>query len=183
VIDKQDIVHQISNVIENVTNHTYSYDIVGGGCFNDNTEGVRLWTIEDAKDGDVLYSPCFSLLWIFKSRDTVYCCYNLKNNSEFCGEGYLVRNIDAIPATKMQRDLFFKKLKEAGYEWDAETKELKKIDNEIEELREKKMISLKDACKWLSDNRDHPFIGCEDPCLSGYLTDEFIEDFRKTMEE
>lgn len=39
------------------------------------------------------------------------------------------------------------------------------------------------AVKWLKENKDHPFIKCEDPCLSGYLTDEFIEDFKKAMEE
>jgi hypothetical protein len=39
------------------------------------------------------------------------------------------------------------------------------------------------ACEWLKENKDHPFIGCEDCCLSGFLTDEFIEDFRKEMEE
>ena len=33
--------------------------------------------------------------------------------------------------------------------------------------------------KWLKENKDHPFIKCEDPCLSGHLTDEFIEDFKK----
>ena len=41
---------------------------------------------------------------------------------------------------------------------------------------------IKDVCKWLSDNRDHPFIGCEDHHLSGFLTDEFIEEVRKEME-
>lgn len=37
------------------------------------------------------------------------------------------------------------------------------------------------ACKWLKENKDHPLIGCEDICLSGYLTDEFIEDFKNYM--
>lgn len=36
---------------------------------------------------------------------------------------------------------------------------------------------------WLKENKDHPLIRCEDPCLSGYLTDEFIEEFKKAMEE
>ena len=31
------------------------------------------------------------------------------------------------PATKEQRDLFFKKMHEAGFEWDAERKQLKKL--------------------------------------------------------
>lgn len=39
------------------------------------------------------------------------------------------------------------------------------------------------ACEWLKENKDHPFINCEDPCLSGYLSDKFIEDFKKAMEE
>ena len=42
---------------------------------------------------------------------------------------------------------------------------------------------IEKACKWLKENKDHPFIGCEDCCLSGFLTDEFIEEFRKEMEE
>ncbi len=32
------------------------------------------------------------------------------------------------PATKEQRDLLFQKMEEAGYEWDGEKKELKKIE-------------------------------------------------------
>ena len=32
------------------------------------------------------------------------------------------------PATKEQRDTLFAKMKEAGYIWDAEKKELKKIE-------------------------------------------------------
>ena len=89
----------------------------------------RLFTIQDAKDGDVLYSPCLELLWIFKGRDTVYCGCNLNyNDGAFCGEGYIEMSTDAIPATKEQRDLLFQKMKEAGYEWDFDKKELKKIE-------------------------------------------------------
>lgn len=38
-----------------------------------------------------------------------------------------------FPATKEQRDLLFQKMEEAGYEWDAEKKELKKTPNSLEE--------------------------------------------------
>ena len=48
---------------------------------------------------------------------------------------------------------------------------------------ETKEVNLEKAYKWLKENKDHPFIGCEDCCLSGFLTDEFIEEFRKAMEE
>jgi len=97
----------------------------------------RLWDItKDAKDGDVLYSPCLSLLWIFKSRDTIYCGCNLYY---ICGVGYFERPTDAIPATKGQCDLLFSKMKEAGYEWDAEKKELKKIEQKPAEWSEEEM--------------------------------------------
>lgn len=41
--------------------------------------------------------------------------------------------------------------------------------------------AIEKACEWLKENKDHPFIGCEDPCLSGYLTDEFVKTFEKAM--
>lgn len=95
----------------------------------DNEHMCHLWTIQDAKDGDVLYSPCLNLLWIFKSRDTVYCGCNLNyNDGAFFGEGYFERPTNAIPTTKEQCDILFAKMKEAGYEWDAEKKELIKIE-------------------------------------------------------
>jgi len=43
--------------------------------------------------------------------------------------------------------------------------------------------AIEKACEWLKENKYHAFIGCEDTCLSGYLTDEFIEDFKNYMKE
>lgn len=53
----------------------------------------------------------------------------------------------------------------------------------IEGAKWQKEQLIDKACEWLKENKEHSFIGCEDPCLSGYLTDEFIEDFKKTMED
>lgn len=145
VIDKQGIVHQVSNIVENVTNHTYGYDIVGGGYFNGNTEGVRLWNISDAKDGDILHSIGFynDCIFIFNGLDnwkfdepngdravaTGYCCLSVSaDNMEFGMQGPDCVEVNTVkPATKIQRDFLFRKIKEAGYKWDAEKKELKKI--------------------------------------------------------
>lgn len=41
--------------------------------------------------------------------------------------------------------------------------------------------AIEQACDWLVDNQQHPMIGCEDPCLSGYLTAGFMEDFKEAM--
>ena len=136
VIDKQGIVHQIANVIENVTNHTYGYDIVGGGYFNDNTEGVRLWTIQDAKDGDVLYmdNGLSTCTFIYETiNNSIIQKYASYNKFGFEGRHYLILNDGYVcPATKEQCDLLFSKMKEAGYEWSAEKKELKKIEHKKE---------------------------------------------------
>lgn len=131
VVDKQGIVHQIANVVENVTNHTYGYDVVGDGYFNDNTEGVRLWTINDAKDGDVLSSG--QLVFIFKVIHGVWlnCHCSAHNDGSFIADSYdLMTNkyfSEVHPATKEQHTELFQKIKEAGYEWDDGKKELRKI--------------------------------------------------------
>ena len=53
------------------------------------------------------------------------------HSSDFYLNG--VYNLDDgfYPATKEQRDLLFQKMNEAGYEWDAEHKQLKKINSVI----------------------------------------------------
>ena len=89
----------------------------------------RLWTIQDAKEGDVLVAhECLAL---FKEIDGLnikcYCTYHFMNNPMFFVN--TLQNKNAFnPATKEQRDILFQKMKEAGYEWDAENKELRKIE-------------------------------------------------------
>ena len=119
--------------ITDVHNMTRSYSVKG---FDNNS---HLWTIQDAKEGDVLVCPKYAgdiipNIFIFKN-------INIKDNDVYCycsfletfrTEGYIANadpiNTDFYPATKEQRDLLFQKMKEAGYEWDAEKKELKKIE-------------------------------------------------------
>ncbi len=99
----------------------------------------HLWTIQDAKDGDVLYSLDSKKPFLYKERLQFsqargYCCINefgefaVWNTTKcvICTDKY-------IPATKEQRDILFQKMKEAGYMWDAEKKELKKIEMQVEQ--------------------------------------------------
>lgn len=91
----------------------------------------HLWTTQDAKPGDVLYSLDSKQPFIFKHRKTneqaaVYCGINTYGkffigNTKDC----VITTDKYIPADKFQRDLLFKKMQKAGYEWDAEKKELK----------------------------------------------------------
>ena len=117
----------------------------------------HLWTIQDAKKGDVL---CCESGWtcIFKSLNSNNVSFNsycfMDKDGWFCergSEGHTLEksfikayNGNIYPATKEQRDLLFTKMKESGYEWDAEKKELKKI--------EQNPIDYKDELKKCREN-------------------------------
>jgi len=98
----------------------------------------HLWTIADAKDGDVLVASDRS---IFLFAGVVDCackyyvalttCNDIKINKEVEG-GYWETSRAVHPATEEQRDLLFWKMREVGYEWNAEKKELKKRRNEYD---------------------------------------------------
>lgn len=107
---------------------------------------MHLWTIKDGRDGDVLsfyseykgnkmvqigiiekyvgkYGGCSNT---FK----VYVGVNWDNNlqmGKYMGCSINMGCSDIHPATKEQRDSLMKAMKESGYEWDADKKELKKL--------------------------------------------------------
>lgn len=93
-------------------------------------KNYHLWTIQDAKDGDVLAAQeCYA---IFKEIDGLnikcYCTYHYMGFNPSFHINTLQNKTAFQPATKEQRDLLFQKLNDAGYGWDAEKKELKKIE-------------------------------------------------------
>jgi hypothetical protein len=98
-----------------------------GSCkFIDET--CSLWSIANANDGDVLVDV-YGNIGIFQKNDdfdwTSYC--SLGSNKGFQNFNVEHENDKTHPVTKEQRDLLFAKMKEAGYEWNAEKKELRKI--------------------------------------------------------
>ena len=125
------IVHQIKSLIENVTNKTYGYDLIDGGYISSDDEvNYRLWTIQDAKDGDVLaFKNNIGGIIICKSP-------SYYDTSSYCRlvNGHLINKEEngwdstmLVPATKEQRNFLFQKMKETEYEWNVERKELNKI--------------------------------------------------------
>ena len=99
----------------------------------------RLWTIQDAKDGDVLYAK--------GTKDSYFRDY-IFNFSSFTEDNVISTNfgydvfhgtfdtklsrfgreedfVSVTPASKEQRGLLFTKMKEVGYEWANKPKELK----------------------------------------------------------
>jgi hypothetical protein len=136
-------------VVENITNGIfvgkitsintcfYGVDGLDGNWYHIDffeEEQMHLWTIRDAKDGDVLATDDNSIC-IFDGtvEEGIYPFAYCGLNRHY-GFGVYDRklpfthNNDVCPATKEQRNLLFSKMKEAGYEWDAEKKELKKIE-------------------------------------------------------
>lgn len=101
---------------------------------------MHLWTINDAKEGDVLCTyECDEPKIVFIIKGTpkkhyalsYYCYYNImyphfKYDSE---RGCLAPNDEDVkPATKEQRDTLFAKMKDACYDFDFDKKVLKKIE-------------------------------------------------------
>ena len=113
----------------------------------------HLWTIQDAKNGDVLVNKN-GCPFIFKETKTCWCYYSIScgvfhpksNKWFFSSEDYL------CPATKEQRDFLFMKMKEAGYSWDSEKKELRKIEQEPAEWSEEDSYMLRQAIKCVNNS-------------------------------
>lgn len=109
--------------------------IVHYPCLPPSESDFHHWTIQDAKDGDVLTYRVDDervLIMIYeglgKSFDGEVYAHALLDGDHFdesVGSVCCEFMKDLTPATKEQRDLLFQKMGESGYEWDAELKELR----------------------------------------------------------
>ena len=129
------LVHNERKHIVKVVNYTpMVYEVVNIlGYHHTITDTViennyHLWTLEDAKDGDVLVGSYGT--FIFVSKSDGYCGV-LSDNTFIRSTGNNEWTEGLHPATKEQRDLLLRKMNEVGYEWDAEKKELKKTQRRI----------------------------------------------------
>ena len=148
------IVHQgTENIYQVVAIIDNQYHLMYGNIYTiqkcaDVDRYARLWTIDDAKDGSILacengWTCIFKALDNHTNTFSSYCFMDADGwfyedggeghtlDNRFCGEIY--------PATEERRDKFEKAMADAGYEWNAEKKELKKIvqkptDEEMKEL-------------------------------------------------
>ena len=129
IITKDKNVHKDYSVCKIVEIENKRYHLENGDYLDKDTleqYGYRLWTIQDAKDGDVLASS--KSIFIFKGiymagKPESYCAI-MDGYFFSCPEGCWT-NEQCYPATKEQCVLLFQKMHEAGFEWDAEKKELK----------------------------------------------------------
>lgn len=160
--------------IDEVVNGYYRTTSIGDGIHNsydwDIDNVARLWTIEDAKDGDVLTNGKIIVIFNqivepkYKQHIEAYIGLDLGCDIQVTSESWSLGIDKAMPATKEQRETFFAKIKEAGYAWDSGKKELKKIVP--------KTLDADKVIKWLNDQA----------CL-GWLEDveveKVVEQFKK----
>lgn len=121
----------------------------------------HLWSIEDAQNGDVLYSPSHHIIWIYKDNKHYYACINMNYINENVNiDGLINIPNDVCPAAKNKQDILFAMMKKMGYEWDVNKKELIK-ENKMTHIIEPQErgdngIIYTNSCEWC--NRDT----CED---------------------
>lgn len=110
------------------------YEFPSGGwvSYEDANKHFHLWTIEDAKDGDVLYCKNNGIEYIVMNKGInesgnidSYFRYNSLGGFGIDIPSVLSVKYDSItPATKEQRDKLEKAMLKAGYTWNTEKKEL-----------------------------------------------------------
>lgn len=159
-----------SNVTNELGELDYKVEIYSNGiyektCFiasNKMDKWGHLWTIQDAKDGDVLVDTLsgsreLTILFISINEDdsiSAYCGWNgytFRVTIDGLGYGTL-SSTRYVPATKEQRNLFFTKMREAGYQWDSEKEELRKIKPhyDIKNFQpfDRVLVRQDDSCTW-----------------------------------
>ena len=137
IVDNEDkSVSQITQIVySKVETDFYGYNHTNGYFANDFEKDYHLWTIQDAKSGDVLmcesgWTCIFKELDLDNNTFSSYCF--MATDLDFMPYGGKCHTLDSringeiTPATEQQRNLFFKKMKKAGYQWDADKKELRK---------------------------------------------------------
>ena len=127
-------------------------------------EKSHLWTIQDAKEGDVL--ACENgWTCIFKClNDSLFSshCF-MDHEGWFCEDGGQGHTLDERicgeihPATEEQRDTLMKAMADAGYTFDFDKRELKKIEQksaEWSEEDEEMLRSIIATCELAEADRD-----------------------------
>ena len=92
----------------------------------------RLWTLKDAKPGNILVSTDGNRPFIFRglyydSTPTAYCGIDATDSIYISGGNNLWTAFPVRPATYEERLQLFNKLEEEGYKWDADSLTVSKI--------------------------------------------------------
>ena len=151
--------------------HTNGYF---AACFENE---YHLWTIADARDGDVITNGKLIVIFnkleepAYKQHIIAYVGLDLCGKLQITEDTWQLGVDKAMPATKEQRDLLFKKMKEAGYQWDEERKELNRIQPHYDitnfHAGMPVLVRADNVCRWnysvfshITGNKDWQFAVC-----------------------
>lgn len=129
--DKHESVYQV----EKIENFQYTLRHILGGSMPlsfSHEDMIRTWTIQDIKDGDIICSG--QIILLFKNWEETdwnfsiaYAGINVAGELKINHKHWLISS-DSRPATKEQRDILIEAMGDAGYTFDFNKKELKKIE-------------------------------------------------------
>lgn len=125
-------IYQVVTVIDNYNKYVLKYgDNYTIQKCTDVDKCTRLWTIQDAKEGDILVDNLGNVcIYQEPSTKLMYHSYCYGNHKDFMCIRGSHEIVGSYPATKEQRDKLGKAMADAGYVFDFEKKELKEIENE-----------------------------------------------------
>ena len=151
----------------------------------------HLWSIQDAEDGDVLYTPKgagVEGIFLIKGWEQVEC-----TGKTLCSSiGYRVKDDEIVagglgaiwwkgvidpfyPATKEQRDTLFAKMKEAGYKWDKQEKRLIETPKIKEETGVLKQLIDEEKSAWSEEDEQYLLV-CKNALAKYQRTDKWDAD-------
>lgn len=148
-------IYQVVAVIDNQYQLRYGDNYTIQKC-DDVDRNARLWNISDAKPGDVLYYKSDNNIEYIVMNKGINMHGNIDSYFRYNSlDGFAVdvpavlsvENDNITLATREQRDLLFSKMKEAGYEWNAEKKEIKKVEDEPKNYKQQVMSEMTDLVK------------------------------------
>lgn len=125
----------LPRLITAVTDDCYELEDVNGHkvsiCHRTIENLCRLWTLKDAKPGDVLISEDDKHPFIFKKflgyAPSAYCGIDTTDSIYISDEDRPWTRDTVRPATYEERQVLFNKLEEKNYKWDTDTLTLSKI--------------------------------------------------------
>ena len=131
VVDNQGRVSRVASV----TDDGYGVTLYGGtyvsGCWKDD---YHHWTIDDAKDGDVLQSGDCTFVFKEIKDGWIYCYCMYHRDGSFVPETYALMSLEygheVSPAAFIEYQKLEEAVKEAGYAWDVYTKTLTEVNKE-----------------------------------------------------
>lgn len=137
VSDDKQRVYQITDISDNsyFYDHSPKYDLISVA-----DKSYHLWSINDAKDGDIIKTEYFIFIFKYINHNTgvhYYCHYELDDCDVDERFGIAMpdstigstadRGIHFRPAHPQEKHLLLDEIAKSGYRWDEEKKELCKI--------------------------------------------------------